>query len=305
MPNQLYPILFMLSSTFSLSLTGLFSKYLSQHLDATFLSLLRFAVPAMFIFIFLFRHKIILPSRKEMLALWVRAVCIAICQVCFIYALMHLSLVESVVLFSTGPLFIPLLEKLMFSVNLSRMNLVGLVVTFIGVTLLAGDVSGIEIRAELLVGLAAGLFNAGSQLSLYRISQSRLNAFEINLWTFLFAVVVILPFVGVNVMQNTTLYDTSESSMFVLAMTMGVLALLIINTQVFRSKAYRLAESGSQLAPLIFTNLIFTAIWQLMFFDESYNPFQILGLALIIGANVCCVILPKWRKSRRMQLLRS
>ena len=113
-----------------------------------------------------------------MLALWLRAVCIAACQVCFIYALMHLSLVESVVLFSTGPLFIPLLEKLMFSVSLSRMNLVGLVVTFIGVTLLAGDVSGIEIRAELLVGLAAGLFNAGSQLSLYRISQSRLNAFE-------------------------------------------------------------------------------------------------------------------------------
>ncbi|KOO12303.1 hypothetical protein AKJ18_24645, partial [Vibrio xuii] len=197
-----------------------------------------------------------------------------------------------------------LLEKLMFSVNLSRMNLVGLVVTFIGVTLLAGDVSGIEIRAELLAGLAAGLFNAGSQLSLYRISQSRLNAFEINLWTFLFAVVVILPFVGVNVTQNITLYDTSESSMLVLAMTMGVLALLIINTQVFRSKAYRLAESGSQLAPLIFTNLIFTAIWQLMFFDESYNSFQILGLALIIGANVCCVIIPKWRKSRRMQLLR-
>lgn len=305
MPNQLYPILFMLSSTFSLSLTGLFSKYLSEHLDATFLSLLRFAVPAMFIFMFLFRQKIIFPNRREMLALWLRAVCIAACQVCFIYALMHLSLVESVVLFSTGPLFIPLLEKLMFSVSLSRMNLVGLVVTFIGVTLLAGDVSGIEIRAELLVGLAAGLFNAGSQLSLYRISQTRLNAFEINLWTFLFAAVVILPFVGVNVTQNIALYDTSESSLFVLAMTMGVLALLIINTQVFRSKAYKLAESGSQLAPLIFTNLIFTALWQLMFFDESYNPFQILGLALIIGANVCCVIIPKWRKSRRMQLLRS
>ena len=305
MPNQLYPILFMLSSTFSLSLTGLFSKYLSEHLDATFLSLLRFAVPAMFIFMFLFRQKIIFPNRREMLALWLRAVCIAACQVCFIYSLQRLSLVESVVLFSTGPLFIPLLEKLMFSVSLSRMNLVGLVVTFIGVTLLAGDVSGIEIRAELLVGLAAGLFNAGSQLSLYRISQTRLNAFEINLWTFLFAAVVILPFVGVNVTQNIALYDTSESSLFVLAMTMGVLALLIINTQVFRSKAYKLAESGSQLAPLIFTNLIFTALWQLMFFDESYNLFQILGLALIIGANVCCVIIPKWRKRRRMQLLRS
>lgn len=44
MPNQLAPILHMLSSTFSLSLTGLFSKFLSEHLDTSLFSLLRFSI---------------------------------------------------------------------------------------------------------------------------------------------------------------------------------------------------------------------------------------------------------------------
>lgn len=302
MPNQLYPILFMLSSTFSLSLTGLFSKFLSQHLDTSLFSFLRFSVPALFIMILLVGQKWTLPNKQEAVAIWGRALCIAVCQVCFIYSLQHLSLVESVVLFSTGPLFIPLLEKLIFSVALSRINLVGLIVTFAGVVMLAGDVSGIEFRPELLIGLVAGLFNAGSQLSLYRISQSKLGAWAINFWTFLFATVLIAPLVAISAAQQQALYDLGDVSMWVLIATMAVLAILIINTQVFRSKAYKLAESGSQLAPLIFTNLIFTAMWQLMFFDESYNPFQMLGLALIIGANVCCVIIPKWRKSRTMRL---
>lgn len=302
MPNPLSPVLFMLSSTFSLSLTGLFSKFLSGHLDTSLFSLLRFVVPALFIFLFLFRKTITRPNQNEMKALWIRALCIAACQVCFIYSLMYLSLVESVVLFGTGPLFIPLLEKLIFSVRLSLENMIGLMVTFLGVVLLAGDVTGIEFRAELIVGLAAGVFNAGSQLSLYRISQSQLNAFEINLWTFLFASLLITPLVAVAAANKEVLYHLGDVNLWVLVATMALLALLIINTQVFRSKAYKLAESGSQLAPLIFTNLIFTAMWQLMFFDEGYNFFQLSGLALIIGANVGCVFIPKWRKSSRLHL---
>ncbi len=304
MPNPLSPVLFMLSSTFSLSLTGLFSKFLSGHLDTSLFSLLRFVVPALFIFLFLFRKTITRPNQNEMKALWIRALCIAACQVCFIYSLMYLSLVESVVLFGTGPLFIPLLEKLIFSVRLSLVNMIGLMVTFLGVVLLAGDVTGIEFRAELIVGLAAGVFNAGSQLSLYRISQSQLNAFEINLWTFLFASLLITPLVAVAAANKDALYHLGDVNLWVLVATMALLALLIINTQVFRSKAYKLAESGSQLAPLIFTNLIFTAMWQVMFFDEGYNFFQLSGLALIIGANVGCVFIPKWRKSSGLHLVK-
>ncbi|KJY82903.1 membrane protein [Vibrio galatheae] len=299
MPNPFYPVLYMLASTLSLSLTGLFSKYLGQYLEPSLLSFLRFAVPAGLI-VLLTRKVYLLPRGKLNHAIWVRALCIAACQVCFIYALNHLSLVESVVLFGTGPLFLPVLERLIFSTPLKWVSVLGLVLTFLGVLLLAGDVSGIHLRVELLVGLASGLFNAGSQLSLYRISKSNMNAFEINYWTFVFAALVILPYVALNAVGNEQMVDTSTAAPELLVGVMLAVSLLIINTQVFRSKAYRLVDSGSQLAPLIFTNLLFTALWQWLFYQESYNALQIAGLVLMVLANMFVVFAPKWLAKRRL-----
>lgn len=300
----LSPTTFMLLSTFSLSLTGFVTKYLSDHIDANLLSFLRFVLPALILVLLFIQRPMRLPSSKENIPLSIRALCIAACQICFIYSLKHLSLVESVVLFGTGPLFIPLLEKLIFSVHLSVINMVSLVVTFVGVIMLAGDGAGFTFRSELLIGLAAGFFNAGSQLSLYRISKSKMNPFEINFWTFTYASVVILPLLGVRWLQTESLLSrTNVEEGSVLIVLCIALALLIINTQVFRSKAYRLAKSGSQLAPLIFSNLIFTAIWQVCFYKESYNHHQILGLALIVLANVASVVIPKMIATRQSSQL--
>ncbi|MBO0180516.1 EamA family transporter, partial [Vibrio parahaemolyticus] len=72
----------------------------------------------------------------------------------------------------------------------------------------------------------------------------------------------------------------------------GMMSLMIINTQVFRSKAYKLASSGSQLAPLIFTNFLFTAVWQSLFFEDRMSQSQIVGMSLIVLAiilNTCWV----------------
>ena len=297
MSNQLYPVLFMLASTFSLSLTGLFSKFLGQYLEPSLLSFLRFMVPSLII-VAMTRRLYTRPTGTLCQAIWVRALCIAACQVCFIYSLNHLSLVESVVLFGTGPLFLPVLERLIFHTQLKWISIWGLVLTFTGVVLLAGDVSGINLRLELLVGLASGLFNAGSQLSLYRISKSELNAFEINYWTFLFAAIVLSPYVGFSYFTSEQMVNTVGINLEVLIAVMLGVSFLIINTQVFRSKAYKLAESGSQLAPLIFTNLLFTAIWQWLFYAESYSYLQVMGLTLIVLANMFVVFAPRYLAKR-------
>lgn len=293
MSNQLYPVLFMLASTLSLSLTGLFSKFLGQYLDPSLLSFLRFMLPALII-VMMTRRVYHRPQGALSQVLWIRALCIAACQICFIYSLNHLSLVESVVLFGTGPLFLPLLEKLIFSVELKWVSILGLVATFLGVLLLAGGVSQVNFRVELLVGLASGLFNAGSQLSLFRISKSDLSALEINYWTFLFAAILLLLIVGYQFLtvEHLVIHQSAEPLLILAAMLS--LSVLIINTQVFRSKAYRLVESSSRLAPLIFTNLLFSALWQWLFYQESYQYSQIAGLMLIVFANMFTVFTPIW-----------
>ncbi|EKO3485734.1 DMT family transporter [Vibrio fluvialis] len=292
MPNKLLPVVFMLSSTASLSVTGLLTKYLTTVVPISLLSFLRFAVPALILLAFLTVSRFRIPERAMLKPLAVRAVCLAACQVCFIYSLQHLSLVEGVVLFSTGPLFIPLLEKLIFGVRMPWVTVAGLIATFTGVVMLSGDVTQMEWRPELLAGLFTGLFNAGSQLSLYKASKSSLRSVEINVWSFTMAAAMLFPMLTL-VPWHSALDLSIDRHLLLTVATLVVVSLLVINTQVFRAKAYRLAESGSQLAPLIFTNLLFSAALQLLFFNVSYTAAQQLGLVLIVVATVSTSVLPK------------
>lgn len=303
MPNHVFPVLFMLLSTFSLSLTGLLTQYLSHIIPITLLGFLRFIIPALFLLVAMKLTYFRWPQRSMRFSLLIRAVCIAGSQLCFIYALQSLSLVESVVLFSTGPLFIPLLEKWLWGGQLAWRTVLSVCIIFIGVVMLAGNTGSIEWRPELLAGLSSGLFNAGSQLSLYRAAQSDMRSIEIHGWTFLVAALLLSPLLLLVPWSRDVVASLGMSWDISGAVTFAALllsAILVVNTQVFRAKAYRLAKSGSQLAPLIFTNLLFSALWQVLFFDVDYTLAQQVGLAVIIITTVINGILPRLteRKTR-------
>ncbi|MEF3019854.1 DMT family transporter [Vibrio mimicus] len=303
MPNHFSPVLFMLLSTFSLSLTSLLSKYLTQIMPIAMLGFLRFVIPALFLLMVMKLTHFRWPQRGMLSSLLIRSICIAGSQLCFVYSLQSLSLVESVVLFSTGPLFIPLFEKLLWGGQLAWRTVLSVCVIFIGVILLAGSTGSIEWRPELLSGLGAGLFNAGSQLSLYRATKSDMRSIEIHAWTFLVAALLLSPLILMvpwngDVLSNIGMSWDEQGALNFAALLLA--SMLVVNTQVFRAKAYRLAQSGSQLAPLIFTNLLFSALWQVLFFDVDYRLTQKLGLAIIIVTTVVNGILPRLteRKAR-------
>lgn len=259
------PIVFMLMSTLSLSVTGLLAKQLSEALSVTMFSFLRFFLPALILLLVLIPKGIKLPKSTELKPTLLRALCIGLSQLCFIASLQTLTLVESVVLFATGPLFMPVIEKLVWHGKIRASTVFGIVMAFSGVVLLAGTEGEFNLRYDLLLGLAGGLFNSGSQLTLYKVSKSNMSPLEINFWAFSFAALFILPLALIN--DGSGLLGAHSFSLSVEPSVLWLLAMsmLIINTQVFRAKAYQLASSGSQLAPLIFTNLLFTAVWQSLF----------------------------------------
>ncbi|WP_367990167.1 DMT family transporter [Vibrio sp. NTOU-M3] len=297
------PILFMLGSTLSLSVTGLLSKYLTHEMNIYLLSELRFLIPALLLLPLFFTQRFRFPASGVRRALLIRAGSIAICQLAFLFSLEHLSLVESVVLFSTGPLFIPLLERVFFAVPLKLSAVVSLCITFLGVVLMTGDLSSFHLRLELLIGLAAGLFNAASQLSLYRMSKSSLGATEINFWTFLLAAALLLPMtLWVWVSGSGESVDWVNEQAFLSGAALVTMSVMIINTQICRAKAYKMVASNSQLAPLIFTNLLFAAIWQVLFFDEAFSLHQIFGISLMVFALISQSVMPRWRSNRSMTI---
>ncbi|NOJ12525.1 DMT family transporter [Vibrio splendidus] len=301
---------FMLLSTFSLSLSGLVAKYLSETMPISLLSFVRFLLPSLFLFLFLTFYKINKPTREMWKPLVMRAIFMVACQWCFLTSLQTLTLVEGVVLFSTGPLFIPLLEKLIFGTKIHTTTVVCLSVTFVGVVMMAGDWSQFEFDSEffrpaLLLGLLAGMFNSGSQVSLYRASKTSLTPAELNAWTFLVAAILVIPmvlFTSISVVPDVLDADGGYGALTALLSIDGLgwiglgafgLALFTINTQIFRSKAYKLAESGSQLAPLIFTNMLFSALWQGLFFDDVFSTQQLIGINLIVVASITNTLLAK------------
>ncbi|HHG3163105.1 TPA: DMT family transporter [Vibrio parahaemolyticus] len=298
------PIVFMLMSTLSLSVTGLLAKQLSEALSVTMFSFLRFFLPALILLLVLIPKGIKLPKSTELKPTLLRALCIGLSQLCFIASLQTLTLVESVVLFATGPLFMPVIEKLVWHGKIRASTVFGIVMAFSGVVLLAGTEGEFTLRYDLLLGLAGGLFNSGSQLTLYKVSKSNMSPLEINFWAFSFAALFILPLALINdgsglLGAHSFSLSVEPSVLLLLAMSM-----LIINTQVFRAKAYQLASSGSQLAPLIFTNLLFTAVWQSLFFADVMSRTQIAGMGLIVLATVlngCWDVLVKHHQSRALQ----
>ncbi|HCE1828172.1 TPA: DMT family transporter [Vibrio parahaemolyticus] len=298
------PIVFMLMSTLSLSVTGLLAKQLSEALSVTMFSFLRFFLPALILLLVLIPKGIKLPKSTELKPTLLRALCIGLSQLCFIASLQTLTLVESVVLFATGPLFMPVIEKLAWHGKIRASTVFGIVMAFSGVVLLAGTEGEFTLRYDLLLGLAGGLFNSGSQLTLYKVSKSNMSPLEINFWAFSFAALFILPLALINdgsglLGAHSFSLSVEPSVLLLLAMSM-----LIINTQVFRAKAYQLASSGSQLAPLIFTNLLFTAVWQSLFFADVMSRTQIAGMGLIVLATVlngCWDVLVKHHQSKALQ----
>ncbi|EGQ8957984.1 DMT family transporter [Vibrio parahaemolyticus] len=280
------PIVFMLMSTLSLSVTGLLAKQLSEALSVTMFSFLRFFLPALILLLVLIPKGIKLPKSTELKPTLLRALCIGLSQLCFIASLQTLTLVESVVLFATGPLFMPVIEKLVWHGKIRASTVFSIVMAFSGVVLLAGTEGEFTLRYDLLLGLAGGLFNSGSQLTLYKVSKSNMSPLEINFWAFSFAALFILPLALIN--DGSGLLGAHSFSLSVepSVLWLLVMSMLIINTQVFRAKAYQLASSGSQLAPLIFTNLLFTAVWQSLFFADVMSCTQIAGMGLIVLATV-------------------
>ncbi len=304
MKEENKPVIFMLMSTLSLSVTGLLAKQLSDDLSVTMFSFLRFFTPALILLAMLRFKNLTLPTAGTIKPIVLRALFIAMCQLCFIASLQTLTLVEGVVLFATGPLFMPIVEKLFMRGQIRMSTIVALVMAFSGVILLAGADGEFTWRIDLLLGLAGGLFNSGSQLTLYKASKSGLSPLEINFWTFGTAALLILPLVFVNdasMLVNSLSISTFETPNTALVFLMS---LLIINTQVFRSKAYQLASSGSQLAPLIFTNLLFTAVWQWTFFDDQMSYSQVAGVSLIVLATVLNTCWVRF-SARRVHVLRA
>jgi drug/metabolite transporter (DMT)-like permease len=299
MNSEIRPMMLMLISTLSLSVTGLLAKWLTQSFDPAWLCFFRLLFPAILAFWLMFITNWSYPNSKTWGSLIVRGICITGSQLCFLASITHLSLVEAVVLFGTSPLFVPILERIFFKIPVQPLIVINLALTFTGLLFIAGNLEHMQFGGSLLLGLAGGIFNAGSQVSMYRSSKSNLTPLGVSAWSFITAAIFLVPFLFFSPVTTEMEWHTLTMWQHPLLLLLLFMAVCTVNTQVFRAKAYQLVESGSQLAPIIFTNLIFSAIWQYLFFNHPMSWNKLTGIGLIIFATVLNTFVPIWKRKRK------
>ncbi len=298
MNSEIRPMLLMLISTLSLSVTGLLAKWLTSSFDPAWLCFFRLLIPAILAFWLMMITNWSYPNNKTWGALIIRGICITGSQLCFLASITHLSLVEAVVLFGTSPLFVPILERIFFKIPVQPLIVINLALTFTGLLFIAGNLEHMQFGGSLLLGLAGGIFNAGSQVSMYRSSKSNLTPLGVSAWSFIIAAIFLVPFLFFSPVTTEMEWHTLTMWQHPLLLLLLFMAVCTVNTQVFRAKAYQLAESGSQLAPIIFTNLIFSAIWQYLFFNHPMSWNKLTGIGLIILATLLNTFVPIWKRKK-------
>jgi drug/metabolite transporter (DMT)-like permease len=290
----------MLLSTFTLALSGLIAKLLTDHFNITEIVFLRVFLPAVIMLAFAASLKWQWPSKAAWQTFTIRAVFIVLCQCCFLIALNSLTLVEAVILFSTGPMFIPVIERVLFKTSISWILIPTMTLMFAGVMIQNIQSGAIVWRWSLLLGLGAGIFNACSQISLFSASKIDLPVLIINGWSFAIAALLMVPLLLMSAHDNSSyqsvkLLSSNQNNLVFIVIMMGVAS---ASTQFFRGKAYRIANSNSQLAPLIYANVLFALLFQFLFYDTRLSAAHVMGSSLIVLASIINTVAPHWQDRR-------
>lgn len=273
----------MLSSSLFVSLSALFAQHLSLSLALPLLLLAKFTLPVLLLLWLSCMTETHITAITHWRLQITRSLLLVLCQLSFFYYLMHASLFNAIVLFMTSPLFVPLISRIFYKTPLYRSHCVAAVLGFIGVLCVLQPSTNIASWIALF-GLSAGFFNACSQLTYHRLSQSNhplILSFHTSLLASLFSGIILIAYWLIHP-QSLSITPIIENSVTVTLLIL--MAITSVSSQVLRSRAYKKTTSLSLITPLIYTSIVFSVILDWLVFDITPNGLAIIGAILITSS---------------------
>ncbi len=286
-PRRLGSRAYMLLSTSMFSLSGYFCVQAMDRLGPWTVLLGRFAVPLALLGAALgprLLHALARPRPVHLL----RAAFLVGSQALFLACARSGGLFVAIVLYNTGPLFLIGVEAAYRRQALARGALAWSALGFAGVWLLHAQ-AGTPGAAGLLPGLAAGVFYALSQFTLFLASAEDRDS-TVVAQTFLWcSVLCVAP----------ALYATpARTPDAALAWPLAWLflgGLCSLGNQWFRAAAYRGAARASTLAPLLYFGVVVGMALQALRCGCLPGALESLGAACIVAAAVGARRVPRAR----------
>ena len=275
----------MAAASTCLALLGLLSRY-TRGLPPELVTWLRFLLPGLVL--------VALAKREDWRAVasfadrpaWVRAVCVIVSQGCFVLAAMRGDLLQAVLLYNTGPLFIPLIARLWLGERLRAATIAGLSVGFVGVlVVLRPDARGLDGNA--LVSLLGAVAMAASQVLFYRSAQHQ-PPFRNQFKLYFQASLVGLPLaaLGFAHLPAQPQWLGDSASAWVLTLALAGMSACSLGSQSLRDLAYRGMDNASTLAPLMYVAVPVSALLDWWLFGHIARASTWVGAALIVCGAV-------------------
>lgn len=201
---------------------------------------------------------------------------------CYFSAIQETSVAVAAILLYTAPAFVLLLSRLFLGETLDAGKMIALVVTFIGCGFVVGILPAGLTGSISLFGLATGL-GAGFGYALYSIfgkfALRRYSALTVTLYTFVFAAAVMLPVSGL--WQARALFASGPAIAYSLSFSLFSTVLSYLCYTV----ALSYVETG-RAAIIVTMEPIVAAMVGTIWFGESLNAWQLIGITLVVAAVV-------------------
>ncbi|MCX6989010.1 MAG: DMT family transporter [Chlamydiae bacterium] len=281
-------VAFMLVSATGLSLIGLFGKIFEGDVSLSALVFFRF-ISAFFICLLFYFFIGEFKSKHKNLAILpnvIRAFCVLASQYSFYYYIQHSSLMNGMALLNTGPMFIPVIERMLVGSRIGSSTWISILVSFIGVLFILQPDSGIFSLTG-LIGLSAGVFQAISQVMFGMNAKAENIELSVLITFGLCSVIGLIPYLIFNKSLQVPLPDIKIFILLILGL--GVASLL---NQFARAKAYRFS-SPSRLAAFLYFSVILAGIYDWLIFKDPLNFLSCLGIFIIILGGVLKIVLRK------------
>ena len=271
-------LLFMLISTASFSLMNAFIKYL-EHIPGFQLVFFRSITSFAFATTYLLKNKIpILGNQKKLLS--IRAVFGLISMSLFFISFKYLPIGTAVSLRYIAPIFAAIFAVFLLKEKLKPIQFLFFLIAFVGVLILKGFDPNVSNTGMILV-ISASFFTGLVYVFIRKIGQKDHPVVVVNYFMFLATLVggIISLFIWV----QPKAWD------WVLLASLGVFGYF---GQVYMTKAFQAADTN-RVAPIKYTEVIFTILIGVFWFQDDYSIWSFLGLFLIISALIANTLVKK------------
>lgn len=268
-------IIFMIISTISFACMNVTVKYL-VNINAFQIVFFRSLSSLFFTIPFLLKSEIpILGNNKKLLVL--RGLTGVISMTFFFMSIKYLQVATAISLRYIAPIFAAIFAVLFLKEKTKPLQWLFFIMSFVGVLIIKGFDEQVDTFGLILV-LIAAFFSGLVYPIINKIGTEDHPVVVVN-----YLMVIATVVGGLLSISN---WQNPIGLEWVLLLSLGVSGYF---GQLYMTKAFQTTETN-QIAPLIYLEVIFTLLFGLLWLDEIYNIWSLLGITLIIGGLILNVM---------------